>query len=114
MKHVKRISCVALAALIGFVCIVRADTKDDAKARRRARRAQIEQIVDKGEATEGGNGYLEAAANLSADKQALVKAENADRKIGYEAIAKETGMPLADVQKQAAAAIRRMRASKNE
>lgn len=112
MKHVKRIFCVALAAFLGFACIVRADAKDDAKARRRARRAQIEQMVEKGEAAEGGNGYLEAKTSVSADKQALVKAENSDRKIGYEAIAKETGMALADVQRQAAAAIRRIRASK--
>lgn len=112
MKHFKRILCVAVAAFMGVVCLAQADAKEDAKNRRRDRRAQVEQMVQQGEAEEGDQGYLVAKAGVGAAKEAVVKAENADRKIGYEAISKETGMPLADVQKQAAAAIRRMRTSK--
>lgn len=112
MKHIGRFLCVAVAAFLGFAVLAQADAKDDAKARRRARRAQVEQMVEKGEAAEGADGYLVAKAGVGAAQNAMVKDENADRKIGYEAISKETGMSLADVQKQAAAAIKRLRASK--
>ena len=112
MKKAKRFLCVAVAAFLGFAGLAQADAKDDAKARRKARRAQVEQMVEKGEAAEGEDGYLVAKAGIGADKDAVVKNENSDRKIGYEAISKENGKPLAEVQKQAAAAIRRLRASK--
>ncbi len=112
MKHVKQVLCVAVAAFMGFVCLAQADAKEEAKARRKDRRAQIEQMIQKGAAKEGDQGYLVAKADIGADKETVMKAENTDRKIGYEAIAKKTGMSLADVQKQAAAAIRRRRASK--
>ncbi|MDD4101881.1 MAG: DUF1318 domain-containing protein [Kiritimatiellae bacterium] len=112
MKHLKRVLCIALAAVVGFACVAMAGAKEDAKARRRERRTQVEQMVEKGEATEGDSGYLVAKAGIGAAKEAVVRDENADRKIGYEAISKETGMALADVQKQAAAAIRRMRSAR--
>lgn len=102
---------VFMLLLIGCALLVQADTKDDARGRRKARRAQIEQIVKKGEAVEGEQGYLVTQPGISATSSALVNAENSDRKIGYEAIAKEHGMSLAEVQKRAAAALARRRAA---
>jgi uncharacterized protein YdbL (DUF1318 family) len=111
MNTMKRMMGVALAAVVGFACLAQADDIDDAKARRKARRAQIEQLVKAGDATEGADGYLAAKAGLDAAKAALVSAENADRKIGYAAIAKANGKAAEEVGKQAGV-INRTRAKK--
>ena len=104
MNMMKRVMGVALAAAVGFACMAQADTLSDAKERRKARKAQVDQIVKAGDAAEGAQGYLVAKSGLDADKAALVKAENEDRKIGYEAIAKANpGKTAEDVGKQAAA-----------
>ena len=98
----KRVLCVLAAVAVGFVMIAQADAKDDAKERRKARREQVEQLVQAGQAEEGGNGYLVAKDGLDAAKAELVKAENADRKIGYEAIAKANNKTSEEVGKKAA------------
>lgn len=108
MKHVVR---VMVAVVVGFACFAQADAKDDARERRKERRAQVEQIVQAGHADEGSDGYLVAKASLDAAQAALVKAENADRKIGYEAIAKSNGKAVDEVGRQAAA-INKARAAK--
>ncbi|MDA3926921.1 MAG: DUF1318 domain-containing protein [Kiritimatiellae bacterium] len=76
--------CVAALTLSVF-----ADAKSDAHKRRKARKNEVAVLVSSGDASEGSNGYLVAKKELSAAKQAVVKAENKDRKIGYEAIAKQ-------------------------
>ena len=83
----------------------------DAKERRKARKADVEQLVRSGDASEGGDGYLVAKAGLDGAKDAVVKAENADRRIGYEAIAKANGKTTEAVGKQAGA-INQARAAK--
>lgn len=112
MKSMKRVMWLVVAAVIGFACFAQADAMEDAKARRRARREQVEQLVSAGKAEEGADGYLAAKAGADAAAGEVVKAENADRKIGYEAIAKANGQSVAEVGKQAAVAIQRMRATK--
>jgi len=97
---------------MGLVCFAQADSMDDAKDRRKARREQVEQLVKAGEATEGADGYLAAKAGLDTEKAALVKAENADRKIGYEAIAKANNKTPEEVGKMAAAALKKSAAKK--
>lgn len=103
MKRMKTMVCLAFAFVIGFACLAQADDMSAARERRKARRAQVEQLVQAGSVEEGGDGYLAAKGELDAAKAALVQAENADRKIGYEAIAKANGKPVSEVVKQAAA-----------
>ena len=102
MNRMKWLTGVMVAVIVGFACFAQADAKDDAKQRRKDRRAQIVELVQAGQATEGGDGYLVAKAGLDAAKAALVKAENEDRKVGYEAIAKANGKPVEEVGKKAA------------
>lgn len=103
MKRMNSMVSLAIAMVIGVACLAQADDMSDARERRKARRAQVEQLVQTGSLTEGSDGYLAAKGELDAAKAALVKAENEDRKIGYEAIAKANGKPVAEVVKQAAA-----------
>lgn len=103
MKRMKAMVCLAFAFVIGFACVAQADDMSDARERRKARRAQVEQLVQAGSVEEGNDGYLVAKGALDAAKAALVKAENADRKIGYDAIAKANGKAAEEVGKQAAA-----------
>jgi len=103
MKKMNGIMSLMVAAIVGFTCLAQADEMSDAKQRRKARRQEIVQLVQAGSAEEGADGYLVAKAGLDAAKAALVKAENADRKVGYEAIAKANGKTVAEVGKQAAA-----------
>ena len=92
----------AMAAVMGFACVAQADNLSDAKERRKARRAQIVELVKAGDATEGADGCLAAKDGLDAAKAALVNAENADRKIGYAAIAKANGKTVEEVGRKAA------------
>ena len=102
MKRIGRMMCVALAVMFGIACVAQADVISDAKARRKARRAEVAAIVQAGQAEEGSEGYLVAKGDLPETKAAVVKAENADRKVGYETIAKANGKTVAEVGKQAA------------
>jgi uncharacterized protein YdbL (DUF1318 family) len=111
MKRMKTMVSLAIAMVIGVACLAQADDMSDARERRKARRAQVEQLVQSGSVTEGSDGYLAAKGALDAAKAELVKAENADRKIGYEAIAKANGKSVEEVSKQAAA-INKARQSK--
>ena len=103
MKQMKRFMSLLVAGIVGAACFAHADDMSDAKERRKARKEQIVQLVQAGSAEEGGDGYLVAKAGLESTKAALVKAENADRKIGYEAIAKANGKTVEEVSKQAGA-----------
>jgi uncharacterized protein YdbL (DUF1318 family) len=98
----KRVASVLLAVVLGCVCWAQADAKEEAKERRKARRAEVEQLVQSGQAEEGADGYLVAKAGLEAAKAALVKAENADRRTGYEAIAKANNKSAEEIGKKAA------------
>jgi len=111
MNGMSRLISVMGAVIVGFACFAQADAKDDARARRKDRHEQIEQLVRAGQAEEGSDGYLAAKAGLDGTKAALVKAENADRKIGYEAIAKSNSKTPEEVGKKAAE-INKARAAK--
>ncbi len=107
----KRMLLVLAAVAAGWVATAQADAKDEARERRKARREQVEQLVKDGHAEEGSDGYLAAKAGLEAGKAEVVKAENADRKVGYEAIAKANNQSAEEVGKKAAA-INKARAKK--
>ena len=102
MKRIRKMMCVVMAVMFGIACVAQADAISDAKARRKARRTEVTAIVQAGQAEEGNEGYLVAKGDLPEAKAAVVKAENADRKVGYEAIAKANGKTVAEVGKQAA------------
>ena len=103
MKTMKWMLGAVMAAVVGFACVSQADDLSDAKERRKVRRAQIVELVKAGDATEGDDGCLAPKTGLDATKTAVVNAENADRKIGYAAIAKANGKTVEEVGKQAAA-----------
>lgn len=102
-----RIMIAVLALVLGWTCVAQASDMEEARNRRRARRAQIEQIIRNGDAVEGDDGFLTPKTGLSEEKTALVRAENADRRIGYEAIAKANNKTVEEVGRQAAAINRR-------
>lgn len=112
MKQSRRLASVMVAVAVGFVCVAQADAISEAKERRKARRAHVEQIVQAGQAEEGGDGYLVAKGVLDETKAAVVKSENADRKTGYAAIAKANGKTVEEVGKQAAAIQKARRAKR--
>ena len=94
----KKMICVAVALVIGAVCVSSADTVSDAKDRRKARQEEVAQALKSGAAEEGADGYLVAKKK---EAEAVAKAENADRKIGYEAIAKSNGASVEAIGKKA-------------
>jgi uncharacterized protein YdbL (DUF1318 family) len=110
MKKMKGVLSLAVAMAIGCVCLAQADTVEDAKNRRKERREQVEQLIKAGKAEEGADGYLAAKAGASEEGNTLIKAENADRKIGYEVIAKANGKTVEEVGKQAAAILKALAA----
>ncbi len=103
MRRMKILASLAMVMVLGSACLAQADDMSDAKARRKARLPEVEQLVQAGTLAEGDDGYLVATGELDAAKSALMKAENADRKIGYEAIAKANGKTVEEVGKQAGA-----------
>ncbi|HOE60453.1 MAG TPA: DUF1318 domain-containing protein [Kiritimatiellia bacterium] len=112
MRNKWRVRGLMLACVLGCVCAAQADTMQEIKARRRARREQIRQLVQTGHAKEGDEGYLVAQRALTADQTALMQAENEDRKAGYTAIAQANGKSVAEVGRQAAVIQKNRRASK--
>lgn len=95
-----------LVVSIGAVSVAQADTISNARERRKERKEKIEKIVKAGEANEGKDGFLAPKEGLDSTKTALVKAENDDRKTGYEAIAKANGKSVEEVGKKAAEIMR--------
>ncbi|MFA7175009.1 MAG: DUF1318 domain-containing protein [Kiritimatiellia bacterium] len=91
---------------------VLADAKTEAHERRKARRDEVAALVTSGDVEEGENGFLEAKKALSKEKQTLLKAENTDRGIGYEAIAKEHKTSVEAISKAAGKINRKKSAAK--
>jgi uncharacterized protein YdbL (DUF1318 family) len=98
MFTMKRMIGLVLAMVIGFSCVSFADAVSDAKDRRKVRQESVMQLLKDGAAEEGADGYLAAKKK---EAEAVVKAENADRKIGYEAIAKSNNTSVDAIAKKA-------------
>lgn len=75
------------------------------KGAMKKRLPQMEQLWSQGLIGENNEGYVEARGSLTAEQQKLVTAENSDREIVYEAIAKSTQTTPEQVGKQRAAQI---------
>lgn len=110
----KRMATWMVMACIAIVTTASADALSDAKERRKARQDSIQQIVKAGEAKEGDQGYLEPKAGIAKEKEAMIKAENDDRKVGYEAIAKANGKTVEVIGKKAAEINRKRAAGENK
>lgn len=65
----------------------------------------LEQLWSEGLIGENNQGYVEARGDLNADQQKLIAAENADRKVVYTSIARNTQTTPEQVGKQRAAQI---------
>jgi len=94
----KRIIGMMLAMVIGVASVSLADALSDARDRRKERQAEVVKLLKDGAAEEGADGYLVAKKK---EAEAVVKAENADRKIGYEAIAKNGNTSVEAIGKKA-------------
>jgi len=94
----KRIIGMMLAMVIGVASVSLADALSEARDRRKERQAEVVKLLKDGAAEEGADGYLVAKKK---EAEAVVKAENADRKIGYEAIAKNGNTSVEAIGKKA-------------
>ena len=94
-RSAKTISAaVGVAVQILFFCgFARADTLDEIAQRVRERQAQVEAAVSSGVAQEGAQGLLQSAPNADQTIQALVQAENKDRRDAFSQLAKKYKMP---------------------
>lgn len=87
-------AAVGVAVQILFVCgFARADTLDEIAQRVRERQVQVEAAVSSGMAQEGAQGLLQSAPNADQTIQALVQAENKDRRDAFSQLAKKYKMP---------------------
>lgn len=102
------LGCWLLGAL-GLVA--QATTLDKVKERRKARIPEVRKLLKSGKASEGADGFLVAKESLPEKKAELLKDENSDRKVGYEAIAKANNKKSEEIGKKAGE-INRKRAAK--
>lgn len=87
-------AAVGAAAQILFFCgFTRADSLDEIAQRVRERQSQVEAAVSSGMAQEGGQGLLQSAPTADQTIQALVQAENRDRRDAFSQLAKKYRMP---------------------
>jgi uncharacterized protein len=89
MKHRPRIALCSLTVGFLFICLSTAWAQD-IKTRMRARLPELVTLKAKGVIGENNNGYLTILKSPT-EKEALVRAENEDRRKIYTAIAKKQG-----------------------
>jgi uncharacterized protein YdbL (DUF1318 family) len=88
------------------------ETSPDAlRKRMEANLPKIDALKKAGKVGENNQGYLEARETLSADDQALVKVENADRKAVYQLLAERAKASLEQTERTRAELIRRRSAA---
>lgn len=79
-----------------------ADDIQDAKDRMRDRLAQIDQMKSDGSVGENANGYLSIRGSLGPRQSSLVEAENTDRRVIYQSVARESRQSVQEVGRQRA------------
>jgi len=84
----------------GAALLAQADAVAAAQARMQERLAQVDVLKAAGQVGEDALGYLTPRADLGPRQAALVQAENADRRILYEAVARRTGQTVEEVGMQ--------------
>jgi uncharacterized protein YdbL (DUF1318 family) len=92
----------AFLAMIFLAGNALASPVSQAQERIKERLAQVDALKAEGKAGESFNGYLSARGELSPREFSLIEAENADRRILYEAVARSTGQTPEEVGRQRA------------
>lgn len=100
--HTRYISC--LLALLAFLVAVpiQADPVEEASTRIKDRLAQVDALKAEGSVGESARGYLVARSAIGPRQSSLIEAENADRRILYQAVAQRTNQTLDEVGEQRA------------
>jgi uncharacterized protein YdbL (DUF1318 family) len=94
-----------IATIIAFTLVpatAMGDTATDATQRIKDRLTQVDALKSSGDVGEDARGYLSKRTTLGPRQNAIVDAENADRKILYQTVAGRTGQTVEDVGKQRA------------
>lgn len=103
MKKVLIVLAALMFAMPTFLPVASAQDAATLKQKMISRLPAIAALKSKGTIGEDNNGYLAAVSGKLDDaEQAVVDAENADRKVVYEAIAQKTGATVELVGKQRA------------
>jgi len=103
MKKILMVFAVLMLAVPAFLPVASAQDAATIKQNIIKRLPAIATLKSKGLVGEDNRGYLAAVSNqLNAADQAVVDAENADRKLVYQAIAQQTGATAELVGKQRA------------
>lgn len=79
-----------------------ADSSEAAAQRITQRLAQVDAMKEAGEVGETADGYLAERTELAGRKAAMVRDENADRKLIYTSVASRTGQTVTEVGEQRA------------
>jgi len=93
---------LAFLAMIFLAGDALASPVSQAQERIKERLAQVDALKAEGKAGESFNGYLSARGELSPRELSLIEAENADRRVLYEAVARSTGQTPEEVGRQRA------------
>ena len=94
-----------ISLLIASSLAASAASLGQVKSAMKARQPAIESLWAEAKIGENNQGFVEARADLSGEDQELVQAENSDRKIVYQAIARATESTAEQVGVQRAAQI---------
>lgn len=94
------LTAFVLAAIVALP--VHADSAAEASQRIKERLEQVDQMKASGTVGEDARGYLEVRETLGPRQQALVEAENADRRILYAEVARRTQQSVEAVGQQRA------------
>ena len=100
----KKFLCLMIPFLLGVLLgtPVWAGPVEDASQRIKERLPQIDEMKSAGDVGEAINGFLVVKGELGARLQALVEAENADRRVLYAEVASRTGQTVEEVGQQRA------------
>ena len=93
---------IVLAAFMMVGPVLHADSVEEASARIKDRLAQVDSLKAEGLVGEDARGYLVARSAIGPRQSALVEAENADRRLLYQAVAQRTNQTLDQVGEQRA------------
>lgn len=99
------ISRIALFLLSLFVVVPAIQAQDLGQIRNRMaeRLPTLDDLKEEGLVGENNSGLLTVRGSISPEQNKMVSEENKDRMTVYQAIAKQTGQPVGNVQKQRAA-----------
>jgi uncharacterized protein YdbL (DUF1318 family) len=100
-----RLSLFLFSAWFFVTSSVSAADLGQVKNEMKARQPAIESLWAEGRIGENNQGFIEARGTLSAPQSQMVQAENADRRVVYQAIARSTQTTPATVGRQRAAQI---------